>query len=67
MICEVKARRSSKWGGASVAVTPQKQAQVRRLTEIWVADRHIDLNRTSVRFDVVAIDGTELTHFEGAF
>ena len=65
VFCEVKARRSAAFGGAVAAVTPAKQAQVRRLAESWLRTRGGPA--AEVRFDVVAIDGVELTHYEAAF
>ena len=65
MICEVKARRSAGFGGAVAAVTPAKQEQVRRLAESWL--RAAGSSGVEVRFDVIAIDGVQLTHYEAAF
>jgi putative endonuclease len=65
VFCEVKARRSNRFGGAVYAVTPAKQAQVRRLAESWL--RAAGSPEVDVRFDVIAIDGVELTHYEAAF
>ncbi len=65
VFCEVKARRSSRYGGAATAVTATKQAQVRSLAESWL--RVAGSPEVDVRFDVVAIDGVELTHYEAAF
>ena len=65
MFCEVKARRSSAYGGAAAAVTPAKQAQVRTLAASWL--RSAGSPEIDVRFDVIAIDGVRLTHYEAAF
>jgi putative endonuclease len=65
VFCEVKARRSGDFGGAAAAVTPAKQAQVRRLAASWL--RQAGSPEIGVRFDVVAIDGVRLTHYESAF
>ena len=65
VFCEVKARRSDAFGGAAAAVTPAKQAQVRRLAESWL--RAAGSPQVDVRFDVVAIDGVRLTHYAAAF
>ncbi len=65
MFCEVKARTSSAHGGAVAAVTPAKQAQIRRLAASWL--RAAGAPDIDVRFDVVAIDGVRLTHYEAAF
>lgn len=62
---EVKARRRAGFGGAAAAVDDRKQAQVRSLAESWLRlhDQQVD----RVRFDVIAIDGVQLTHLEAAF
>lgn len=65
VFCEVKARTSKRYGGAVAAVTESKQAQVRRLAESWL--RAAGSPQVDVRFDVVAIDGVELTHYPAAF
>ena len=65
MFCEVKARKSNRYGGGASAVTSTKQAQVRRLAASWL--RAAGSPQVDVRFDVVAIDGVELTHYEAAF
>lgn len=69
VFCEVKARRDAeRFGGAVAAVTPAKQAQVRRLAECWWHHHGRDGSGIArVRFDVVAIDGRRLTHYESAF
>ncbi len=65
VFCEVKARRSSAYGGAIRAVDDLKQAQIRLLAESWL--RSTDVPYESVRFDVIAIDGVRLEHHESAF
>jgi putative endonuclease len=65
VFCEVKARKSARYGGAVAAVTPAKQAQVRRLAESWL--RVSGSPEVDVRFDVIAIDGVDLTHYDAAF
>ena len=65
VFCEVKARKSDRFGSAVYAVTPAKQAQVRRLAESWL--RAAGSPDVEVRFDVVAIDGVQLTHYPAAF
>jgi Holliday junction resolvase-like predicted endonuclease len=46
-------------------VTSAKQAQVRRLAESWL--RVAGSPAVDIRFDVVAIDGVDLAHYEAAF
>lgn len=65
VFCEVKSRKSDRYGGGVAAVTPSKQAQVRRLAESWL--RAAGSPVADVRFDVIAIDGVRLTHYEQAF
>jgi putative endonuclease len=51
--CEVKTRRSDAFGIPAEAVTPVKQARIRRLAVQWLADNH---ERADVlRFDVAAV------------
>jgi putative endonuclease len=66
VFCEVKARRDAgRFGGAIAAVNATKQRQVRILAESWL--RHHSPGDVDIRFDVIAIDGVHLTHYEGAF
>ncbi len=67
---EVKARRTSAFGGASHAVDGRKQARLVRLAAQYLA-RHQVRNR-SCRFDVVLCRGgtakpVEIEHIENAF
>jgi putative endonuclease len=62
---EVKARRTADFGPASAAVTIAKQRRLRQLAVEWL--RAHDVNAPVVRFDVVAITGTELELITDAF
>ena len=66
---EVKTRSSEWWGQPSEAVDWRKQARLRRLAAIWMADRRP--RRQEVRFDVLSVivrDGqTRITHIPEAF
>ena len=64
-ICEVKARRSAAFGVPAEAVTPAKQARIRRLGAMWLAEAGV--RPAEVRFDVVAILGDEMEIIEAAF
>lgn len=72
---EVKARRSRRCGEPFEAVGPRKQAQIRRMAEMWVAGRQRDpkVRECSFRFDVISImlgsDGSaaECLHLQDAF
>ncbi len=62
---EVKARRTADFGPASAAVTVAKQRRIRQLAVEWL--RAHEVHASSVRFDVVAITGTELELITDAF
>jgi putative endonuclease len=65
VFCEVKARRTAGFGGATAAVDASKQQRIRTLAESWLrVHRFEDMD---VRFDVVAIEGVGLEHYESAF
>lgn len=69
VFCEVKTRRTGRYGEPSEAVHARKQARLRRLAAEWIAARRP--GTTDVRFDVVSVivgpPGTELTHIPDAF
>lgn len=53
VVCEVKTRTGDGFGGALLAVTPRKQAQIRRLTAAFLRDAALPYGQ--VRFDVAAV------------
>jgi putative endonuclease len=53
VLVEVKTRRNLAFGGPREAVSPAKQAKLRRLAEYYVRQKR--LQETPVRFDVVGI------------
>ena len=65
VFCEVKARRSARFGSAAEAVGRDKQARLRRLAGAWLADHRS--SRAGVRFDVAAWDAGRFEVVEGAF
>jgi putative endonuclease len=67
--CEVKARSGTGFGLPAEAVTPAKQARIRRLAARWLAEQGPRLGRRPgvIRFDVAAVLGDELEVFEEAF
>jgi putative endonuclease len=66
VFCEVKARTTAGFGTGSEAVTPAKQARIRRLAAAWLAaEAH---HPAEIRFDVVAVSrGVDVTVVEAAF
>lgn len=65
VFCEVKARRSCRFGSAAEAVGRDKQARLRRLAGAWLASHHG--GRSGIRFDVAAWDAGRFEVVEGAF
>lgn len=65
VFCEVKARRTADFGPAAAAVTVAKQRRIRQLAVEWL--RAHEMAAPHLRFDVVAITGTELELIEDAF
>ena len=64
VFCEVKARRSNRFGTAAEAVDWRKQRRIRSLAAQWLrATGH----RGRVRFDVATVTGVEVDVIEGAF
>ena len=53
VFCEVKTRRSDAFGLPAEAVTPAKQARIRRLAVQWLADNAE--RAAGLRFDVAAV------------
>lgn len=62
--CEVKTRSSVAFGVPAEAVTPVKQARIRRLAAAWLAENDV---RGSVRFDVACVLAGEIEVIEAAF
>lgn len=74
VFCEVKSRRTDRWGTPAEAVTPEKQRRLRRLAGEFLANGQARGEDTPwVRFDVVEViwpDGNTsptLRHLEDAF
>lgn len=60
---EVKARSSAKFGMGYESVTAQKQEKLVKTAQIYMMEK----GEKPCRFDVISIDGDEITHIEGAF
>jgi len=65
VFCEVKTRSSDGFGTPAEAVTPSKQARIRRLASKWL--REDAPSRKDIRFDVVTILAGRLDVIEAAF
>ena len=64
VFCEVKSRRSNRFGTAAEAVDRRKQLRIRSLAAQWL---EASGRRGRVRFDVVTVTGIEVNVIEGAF
>ena len=64
-VCEVKARSSVAFGTPLEAVTPAKQARIRRLAAAYL--RTAPIRARAVRFDVAAVLDGRLEVVEDAF
>ncbi len=62
---EVKTRTSDRFGAPAEAVTPAKQARIRRLAARWLAEAA--QRRRAVRFDVAGVCDGRVEVIEGAF
>ena len=74
VFCEVKARASTGFGSPFEAVTPSKQARLRRLAMAWLAETAGDGSgragsggQRELRFDVAGVLAGKVEVLEGAF
>ena len=69
VFCEVKTRRTDRWGAPSQAVDQRKQARLRSLAATWLSERAT--RTTEVRFDVISVvlrgGRAQVTHLPDAF
>ena len=65
VFCEVKARTTGRFGTPAEAVTPAKQARLRRLAARWLAEA--PTRRPVVRFDVAGVQDGQVDVCERAF
>ena len=63
---EVKYRKSAEHGLPQEAVGPKKQLQICKVAQFYRSFRHVPPEQ-SVRYDVVAICGTQVTWIKNAF
>ena len=65
VFCEVKTRSGPGFGSPAEAVTPVKQARLRRLALTWLAES--GERAPELRFDVAGVVGPHIEVVEGAF
>jgi putative endonuclease len=65
VVCEVKARSSSRFGAPEEAVGPAKQRRLRRVAACYLTDQALRAAR--LRFDVATVLDGELQVIEDAF
>lgn len=63
-VCEVKTRRSSRFGSPIEAVTAEKYLRLRRLAAMWLSEH--GSHRGVVRIDIIAVlvDDAGMTHVQ---
>ncbi len=69
VVCEVKTRRSTAFGGPLEAITPIKAQRLRRLAACWL--RAHDVHPAEIRIDVIGVlrpdrGPAEVDHVRGA-
>jgi putative endonuclease len=65
VFCEVKTRSSDAYGSPAAAVTPAKQARLRKLGMRWIDAQQ--MRPGTIRFDVACVIGREVRVIESAF
>ena len=63
---EVKYRKTDRFGDAAAAVDPRKQQRLSKMAAFYCLSRRVP-QETPCRFDVIAVTGEKLTHYENAF
>lgn len=67
VFCEVKTRSSAAFGAPVEAVTPAKQARLRRLAGCWLESAGRPASVSDLRFDVASVLAGHIEVIEGAF
>lgn len=65
VVCEVKTRRSARFGRPAEAIDQSKRDRLRRLAAAWLAESGRRSSR--VRFDVAEVRGPRIDVIENAF
>ena len=63
---EVKYRSEKRYGGASYAISAEKQKKIRQLAQWYITSHHLPENGF-YRFDAVLIDGEEIHYIRNAW
>jgi putative endonuclease len=66
VVCEVKARAGTGFGGPQAAVDWHKQRRLRRLAAAWLSE-HPQADAAEVRFDVAVVIGAKIDVIIAAF
>ncbi len=64
---EVKARKSTQHGYGFEAVNTAKQSLIKKVAQSYLIMKKLSLYDTPCRFDVISIDGRDITLFKNAF
>lgn len=64
---EVKYRRNQNSGSPLEAVDYKKQRRICSAAKYFLSDKGYDADNTAIRFDVIGIQGTEVSHIRNAF
>jgi putative endonuclease len=64
---EVRSRKGGAMVNAAESVTPLKKERVVRAAKFYLMKHPKALERFSIRFDVIAFDGDQITHHENCF
>lgn len=70
VVCEVKTRAGRGFGVPAEAVTREKRARIRRITNRWLSTHHVEW--CPIRFDVISVDWPRegeprIQHYRAAF
>lgn len=66
VFAEVKYRKNKEFGGGICAISPKKIRNISQCARYYIYKEHISPDMP-MRFDVIVIDGDEVTHVEHAF
>ena len=64
---EVKYRKTDSFGGAVFAVDKKKQEKIIKTSQLYLQQKNINQFNTLLRFDVIAINKTDIKWLKNAF